>query len=70
MGKSTSKELKNFDKAIEANPEDSELYYKKGVALDNLKKNSDALFNFERAIQINPKYADAWHAKGKILYFL
>ena len=39
MGKSTSKEtIDNFDKAIQESPQEAELYFKKGVALDKLKK--------------------------------
>jgi len=73
MGKSTSKEtIDNFDKAIQESPQEAELYFKKGVALDKLKKYSDAIADFERAIKLNPEYADAYHAKGinlNIFYF-
>ena len=65
MGKCASKERPPASSNEKADHEEtSVLFYKKGVALDSLKKYADALVNFNKAIELDNKYADAYHGKG------
>lgn len=51
--------IKCFDKSIEINPSNSELWYQKAKALVFLKKYDEAVSCLERAADINPGHIDA-----------
>ena len=59
--------MKAFDKAIEINPQNSNAWNNKGVALGNLNKYDEAMKAFDKAIEINPQDSDAWNNKGVAL---
>ncbi len=59
--------LKQFDKAIEINPQDALAWGNKGVALDELGRYEEAITCYDKAIEINSKYAEAWYNKGVAL---
>ena len=59
--------LAAFDKAIEFNPQYSEAWNNKGVALDKLDQTENALVAVDRAIELNPRYSAAWYNKGVML---
>lgn len=62
--------LKQFDKAIEINPQDALAWGNKGVALDELGRYEEAITCYDKAIEINSKYAEAWYNKGVALGYL
>ncbi|HLF52558.1 tetratricopeptide repeat protein [Flavobacterium sp.] len=65
--------LKDFDKAIELNPNNSEAYFCKGVLYQRMNSPTLAQFsmmNFNKAIQLNPKHVDAYLERGKEKYKL
>jgi tetratricopeptide (TPR) repeat protein len=62
--------IKAYDKAIEINPNDSDVWYNKGLALDSLNKSDEAIKAYDKAIEINPQYSLAWYNKGRALYKL
>ena len=47
--------LEEFDLAIKFNPEDANIYRKKGILLFGMKKYEEAKDNFQKTIQLNPK---------------
>ena len=62
--------IKVLDTAIELNPNDAEVWYNKGVALNELNRNAEALVVFNKAIEIKRDFADAWFHKGIALFAL
>ena len=56
--------IKTYEKTIEINPNDSDAWYNKGVALGKLGKFNEAMKVYDKAIEINPNDSDAWYNKG------
>jgi tetratricopeptide (TPR) repeat protein len=54
---SFSEEIRSVSAKINANPDDAELYYKRGNTFYFEKKYKDAILDFETAIALNPKQA-------------
>ena len=50
----------SFRKALEARPDDYQLWNKLGATLANGSKSEEALPAYHKALQIKPKYARAW----------
>ena len=53
--------------AIAAQPDNALFYCNHGIALQALKRFSEALTSYDHAIKCNPKYADAYNNRGIIL---
>ncbi len=62
--------IKAYDKAIEINPQISETWNNKGIALHELNRSDEAMKAYDKAIEINPNNSDAWYNKGLVLYKL
>jgi len=56
-----------YNKAIELNPNDSNAYNNKGLALAGLKRHQEAIECFNKAIELNPNYSIAYCSKGSAL---
>jgi len=56
-----------FDRALEIDPQDSQVWYKRGVIFGNQKKYTDALASYDKALEINPEYSDALCNRGVML---
>ncbi len=56
-----------LDKSLEINPKSVISLINKGVALDELGKDSDAIIYYNKALEINPKDELAWYNKGHAL---
>ena len=63
------KEIKNYDKLIDENQNDAELYFKRGKLYWAINKNNDAKTDFRCAYGINPKYEDAYLYSGLVYFF-
>jgi len=59
--------LEEFDLAIKFNPENSNIYRKKGLVLFGMNQYNDAKLNFEKAISLNPQDTQA-HINLGIIY--
>ncbi|MBU6462063.1 MAG: glycosyltransferase family protein [Bradyrhizobium sp.] len=59
-----------FDKAVQLNPRDAELWKERGNALFELNRPADALLSLQQALALNPDYWDAACASAVILYGL
>ena len=59
--------LKAYDKAIELNPKDADVWLGKAVALLELGRYEEALKALDKLIELNPKDAAVWVVKGIIL---
>ena len=59
--------LDAYARAIQLNPDASEVWYNKAVVLDYLGKYGEAVNSFEKAIQYKPDYYEAWYMKGRTL---
>ena len=57
---------KDFDKAIEINPNYAEAYSSRGTSEARLKKYENALNEFNKAIQINPDFAEAYRNRANV----
>ena len=56
-----------FDKAIEIDPDDVEIWCDKGDLLKKLEKYQEALKCYNRALKIDPDFEPALKAKEEIL---
>lgn len=59
-----------FDKELELDKLNTELWYYKGISLFELKFVTKAIYCFEKALEINPQYIEAWNYKGLALFDL
>jgi tetratricopeptide (TPR) repeat protein len=59
--------LETFDKAISLNPEITEAWNNRGVALFRLGRDEDALESYNRALSLDPQNLDALRNKGFVL---
>ena len=48
-----------FNKILKQNPEDIDVLLNKGIALNKIRKYSDAITCFDKILEINPKEAQA-----------
>ena len=56
--------IKDFDKAIELNPDFAEAYNNRGVAYGINGQVDNAIADFNKAVGLNPTYADAYCNRG------
>jgi tetratricopeptide (TPR) repeat protein len=54
-----------FDRALAIDPNFTEAWYAKGVALHNLKRYSEAVQSYDRALLLEPENAAVWSLKGR-----
>ena len=59
--------ISDFDKAIELNPKDAEIYFFRGNAYHNKRQFDKAMSDYSKAIEINPRYTNAYYSRG--LYY-
>jgi uncharacterized surface protein with fasciclin (FAS1) repeats len=57
-------------KALSTQPQTSNDWLDKGIALKDMGKNNEALKALEKATEKDPQLAEAWHEKGLILEIL
>jgi tetratricopeptide (TPR) repeat protein len=62
--------LRVFDKAIQFEPNDGQLWWQMGNALIEAGRSSDALVCFQHTITLNPRHGDAAYKAGHILHTL
>jgi tetratricopeptide (TPR) repeat protein len=58
--------LARYDKALEFDPEDEEIYFGRGSIFARAGKNAEAMTNYLRAIEIFPGYAEAKNNLGNL----
>jgi len=61
-----NEEIKDYDKAIELNPDLAEAYYNRGLAYVVLGKYNRAIEDFNKAIELNPDDAEAYNNRGLV----
>lgn len=62
--------VKDYDRAIEINPQDAGAYNNRGLAFDNLGEHRKAIEDFNRAIEIAPQEAMIYSNRGIAYYNL
>lgn len=62
------KAIQYLDQALEADPQNAQLWNVKGQLYENLHKDDLAVECFDRAIALNPEYAEAYGNKGRVYY--
>jgi tetratricopeptide (TPR) repeat protein len=58
-----SKAVSDFTNAIELNPKDEIIHYKRGNVYQNIDFDR-AIKDYDKAIELNPEYADAYYNRG------
>ncbi len=58
--------MKDYDKAIELNPQYAEAYNNRGIAKAELGRNEEAMKDYDKAIELNPQYAEAYNNRGSL----
>jgi tetratricopeptide (TPR) repeat protein len=59
--------LTAIEKAIELNPDNSNMWSNKGLVLSNLNRHDEALKAVENSIELDPDDSDLWYNKGIVL---
>lgn len=54
--------VESFDRALEGEPRNAVILYRKSVALTGLGRCEDAIACLKKALEVNPSFSDAWHA--------
>lgn len=65
----TKKIIKEYSKLIEKNPNNAELFYKRGKLYTAIGKDHDAIIDFQCAYSIKPDLSDAYLMSGLLYYF-
>jgi tetratricopeptide (TPR) repeat protein len=60
----TKQAVELYTKAIQLNPNYTEAYFNRGIALVKLLDYSDAVDDFSKTIELNPKYKIAYFYRG------
>jgi tetratricopeptide (TPR) repeat protein len=60
--------LKAFDKAVQLNPLDADLWRNLGNVLVDAERPADALLSFQHALKLNPRHFDAANKAGQLLH--
>jgi len=58
--------IKALDRAIQLNPNDSEIWNNRGIILFLLKRYKEAIRSFEKATSLDPRNAEAWYNRGMV----
>ena len=56
--------VKDFDKALEHDPNNAETYYHRGYAKLSLGDNEGAIQDFDQALELEPNYAETYLIRG------
>ena len=56
--------VKDYNKTIELNSENSTLYNSRGYSYSKLGQYEKAIEDYEKAIELNPKYSTAYNNRG------
>ncbi|MDY6128881.1 MAG: tetratricopeptide repeat protein, partial [Elusimicrobiaceae bacterium] len=64
------KAIKNYDKAIELDPQYADAYNDRGNAKNDLKDYAGAIADYDKAIELDPKFAMAYNNRGVAKYNL
>ncbi len=59
--------VKDYDEAIESNPNSADAYYNRGIAKGELGRYEEAIRDYNRAIKLNPKQVKAYNNRGTAL---
>jgi tetratricopeptide (TPR) repeat protein len=59
--------LKTFDKAVQLNPNDADLWRDLGNILADMQRPADAILSYQQALKLNPRHWDAAHQCGHLL---
>jgi tetratricopeptide (TPR) repeat protein len=62
--------IRSYDKAIEIDSNNFEVWFNKGYSLGKLSRYGEALLCLDNAAEINPNDADTWNNKGWSLHHL
>ncbi len=60
--------LKAFDKAVQLNPLDADLWRNLGNVLVDVERPTDAILSFQHALKLNPRHWDAANKAGHLLH--
>ena len=61
-----AKAIEDYDKAIEEDPQDSAIYYRRGISYKRLGKYDSALKDYNRTIILDPKNPWVYNDRGNI----
>ena len=64
------KEIEDYTKKIEEDPNNASYYNNRGITFNNLKKYKEAIEDYSEAIKLNPNYSLAYNNRGVSFYNL
>ena len=57
-------QVDEYTQTIEANPDDAEAYFNRGVVYYQQERYEQAIADFDKAIELEPNYAEAYYNRG------
>ena len=64
ISSNTPKPIKDYNQAIELNPQNEKAYNNRGIAKVSLKEYEEAEKDYNQAIELNPQDAEAYNNRG------
>lgn len=61
------RQIDNFTQSIRSNPNEAEVFYRRGLSHQNLGDKEEAIADYTEAIKLNPIHAKAYHNRGILL---
>lgn len=61
------RQIDNFTQSIRSNPNEAEIFYRRGLSHQNLGDKEEAVADYTEAIKLNPTHAKAYHNRGILL---
>lgn len=58
--------IKDYDKALEFNPNYDKVYFNRAFDKEKIKDYSGALVDYSKAVEVNPSYAKAYFSRGTL----
>jgi tetratricopeptide (TPR) repeat protein len=59
-----------YNKALDLQPDNSQIYYNRGLVFASQNRNEDAIKSFSKAIELKNDYSGAYYNRGKAEYNL
>jgi tetratricopeptide (TPR) repeat protein len=56
--------IASWDKALALNPNDSETFYNRGLALANLQRFEEAIASWDKTVELQPDNIEAWYNRA------
>jgi tetratricopeptide (TPR) repeat protein len=64
------RQIDNFTQSIRSNPNEAEVFYRRGLSHHNLGDKEEAIADYTEALKLDPTHAKAYHNRGILLSYV